>query len=338
MLAYRLLEWATPKLAEVPDPQASPGHVVIKVGGAGLCGTDIKLMAARPGSTPFEPPFTLGHEIAGWIHEVGDGVTGLEVGDAVAVSAGAFCGRCELCLAGNTNYCPTAASGRGFGADGGLAEFVVASQRHVLPIGALSPADAAPLTDAAATAYHTVRQATGYLRPGSVAVVIGAGGLGGYAIQFLRLLTPATVVAIDVSAQRLEFATRLGAHVALPAADDNADIIRELGDGAGAHAVLDFVGTESAVRTAMAAVRSLGVVRLVGGAGGSVPFGHTTLPRGVDIQSPIGSTALDLRDVVRLAQDGHLHIETERYPLTEVEQAYDALRSGRLLSRAVVTP
>ena len=337
MLAYRLVEWGASKLVEVPNPQASPGQVVIKVAGAGLCGTDIQLMAAPPGSTMFEPPFTLGHEIAGWINQVGDGVSGLKVGDAVAVSP-SFCGRCELCLGGDTNYCPGALPGRGFGADGGLAEFVTASQRHVIPIGALSPVDAAPLSDAAATAYHAVRQAAGYLRPGSLAVVIGAGGLGGYGIQFLRLLTPATVIAVDISQQRLDFATRLGAHVALSAADDNADTIRELGDGTGADAVLDFVGTESAVRTAMAAVRRLGTVRLVGGAGGSVPFGHTTLPWGVDIRSTIGSTARDLRDVLRLAQDGRLHIETERYPLTQVEQAYDALRHGRLLSRAVVTP
>jgi len=339
MLAYRLVDWQKPQLVDMPAPEASIGNVVIRIGGAGLCGTDVKLIAAPPGSTPFIPPYTLGHEIAGWVHEVGPGVSTLRPGDAVAVSAGAFCGRCALCASGHTNYCAAAQSGRGFGQDGGLAEFISVPERHAVPIGDLAPEDAAPLTDAAVTAYHAVRQVYPKLGPESTTVVIGTGGLGGYGVQFLRLLCPTTVVAIDTSPMRLEFASALGAHVTLPADDTNVASIRDLTGGQGADAVLDFVGTESAVRTAMASVRPLGSIRLVGGAGGSVPFGHSTLPaHGVDIVSPVGSTLRDLIDVLALARAGRLRIESERYSLADVEQAYDALRDGRLLSRAVVVP
>jgi len=338
MLAYRLTDWQTPSLVDVPTPRPGAGEVLVRVAAAGLCGTDLKLMAAPPDSTPFRPPYTLGHEIAGWVEALGDGTPGLAEGEAVAVSASSFCAQCELCLTGHTNYCAAATPGRGFGVDGGLAEFVVVSRAHVLPIGDLSPLDAAVLTDAAVTAYHAVSRVRPRLRPGATAVVIGVGGLGGYAVQLVRILSPARVVAIDVSPARLGFASELGADVVLRAAADNADAIRELTGGTGADAVLDFVGTESAVRTAMAAVRTLGAVTLVGGAGGAVPFGHTTLPRGADIHSPTGSTFADLRDVLRLARDGRLRIETERFPLADVTDAYEALRAGRLRSRAVVLP
>lgn len=338
MLAYRLVDWQTPRLVEVTTPRPSTGEVAVRVAATGLCGTDLKLMDAQAGSTPLTPPFTLGHEIAGWVDEIGDGVDGLAVGDAVAVSASSFCGRCRRCLEGATNYCPAARTGRGFGQDGGLAERVIVPPRHLVPIGDLDPRDAAPLTDAAVTAYHAVRHVVPKLRPGSTALVIGAGGLGGYAVQLLRLMSPARVIAVDVSAQRLEFATKVGAHHVVAAADDNAETVRELTESEGADAVLDFVGVESAVRTAMAAVRTLGSVVLVGGGGGSVPFGHTTLPRGVDILSPTGSTIADLHEVLALARTGALHIESERFSLIDTAAAYQALRSGDLASRAIVLP
>lgn len=335
MRAFRLVEWQTPRLIDVPRPEPGPGDVLVRVGGVGLCGTDLKLMAATSG---IRPPYTLGHEIAGWIEATGSDVNGLRAGTAVALTASNHCGACYRCQRGATNYCPRTMTGRGFGLDGGLADFVVAPAHHVLPLGGIEPCDAAPLTDAAVTAYHAVSHVARKLTAGSTAVVIGTGGLGGFAVQHLRLLTEASVIAIDVSPQRLEFATDVGAHVALPAADDNHRVIRELTNGDGATAVLDFVGVESAVQTAMAAVAPLGSVLLVGGGGGSVPFGHTTLPRGVDILSPTGSTVDDLRGVLALAQSGSLRIESELFPLDGVRDAYDALRDGALRSRAVVVP
>lgn len=337
MRAYRLVDWQTACLVEVPRPVPGPGEVAVRVAATGLCATDLKLMAAPPGS-PLPPPYTLGHEIAGWVEELGPGVTRLAAGDAVALATFSYCGDCPACRRGHTNYCTEAATGRGFGRDGGLAERVVTSARHAVPIGDLDPHDAAPLTDAAVTAYHAVGHVRAKLVPGTTALVLGAGGLGGYAIQLLRLLTPATVIAVDVTPPRLDFAAELGAHVTLAADEGNAEAVRDLTGGHGAEAVLDFVGVESAVRTAMAAVRPLGSVLLVGGGGGSVPFGHTTLPRGVDILSPTGSTVSDLHEVLTLARSGRLRIETERFALDDVEAAYEALRSGAVRSRAVVVP
>lgn len=332
MLAYRLVDWQRPELVEVPVPVPGPDQVLVRVGAAGLCGTDLKLIAVDGG--PFAPPYTLGHEIAGWIEG------GADDGAGVAVSPMSWCGQCWSCLRGATNYCTGAGTGRGFGIDGGMAGYVAVDRRHVLPIGDLEPRSAAPLTDAAATAYHAVRLVRPRLVPGATAVVIGAGGLGGYAVQLLALTAGLRVVVIETNPIRRAFAEELGAEVVLPGEDVDADIdaVRTLTGGVGADAVLDFVGFEPAVRTAMGCVRSPGSMALVGGGGGSVPFGHTTLPRGVDITSPTGASISDLHEVVALARSGRLRIETEAFPLTDVTSAFDALRAGDLRSRAVVLP
>ncbi|MFM6849399.1 MAG: alcohol dehydrogenase catalytic domain-containing protein, partial [Terrabacter sp.] len=179
MRALQLKSWKSePVLTEVPVPEPGPGEVLVQVGAAGACHSDLHLMHEfEPGTLPWSPPFTLGHENAGWVHTLGQGVTGLEVGQAVAVVGAWGCGTCAHCLDGLETYCerpdlaPVPGGGGGLGMDGGMADFLlVPSARHLVPLpDGLEVVDAAPLTDAALTPYHAVRRSLGKLGPGTTA-------------------------------------------------------------------------------------------------------------------------------------------------------------------------
>ena len=105
MTAYRMIEWKQHGYVEVPVPAPGPGEVRVRVAGVGLCHSDILFLDAEPGRFPNSPPYTLGHEIAGWVDEVGPGVTGLSAGDAVVASSHLGCGLCSFCRRGYDNYC-----------------------------------------------------------------------------------------------------------------------------------------------------------------------------------------------------------------------------------------
>ncbi|MBB6377403.1 propanol-preferring alcohol dehydrogenase [Pseudonocardia eucalypti] len=355
MTAYRLLEWqAGGRYADVPVPEPAADEILVRVRAVGLCHSDILLQDSPPGAWPFDPGFTLGHETAGHVAARGAQVTNLAEGDPVLLSCVHSCGRCERCLRGQENYCALSLrfTTRGVGLDGGLAEYVTAPAREAVPLRALDPADAAVLADAGATAYHAVRTCAAVLHPGTAALVIGAGGLGGFAVQHLRALTRATVIAVDTAAHRLEHAGRIGAHHTLlsgepgpgrtPSSapdgdtdDTTADRIRALTPGCAA--VLDFVGTDDTLALAVGVAAPVGRIVICGAAGGQVPVGWGRLPGGCQLSVSYGHTLADLRDVVTLAEQDALHIATERFPFAQVGEAYRRLREGTLTSRAVIT-
>ena len=197
-------------------PEPGPGEVLVKVGGAGACHSDLHLLEAPAGSRSITLPFTLGHENAGWVETMGPGATGFAPGDPVIVYGPWGCGLCMNCRQGMENYCQTpgkpSPGGLG-GTDGGMAEYLlVPATRYLIPLGDLDPREAAPLTDAGLTSYHAVKRSVHLLGPGSTAVVIGAGGLGQMAIQVLKALASATtVVAVDTSEDKLKIAKTMGA-------------------------------------------------------------------------------------------------------------------------------
>src|SRR6478672_12775131 len=204
---------------DVPVSDPGPGEVLVRVAGAGLCHSDLHLVA---GEVPVLPtfPWILGHEVSGYVEALGPGAHGFEHGEPVAVYGGWGCGMCRLCLGGEEQLCATT-SWVGIGQPGGFAEFlVVPSPRHLVPLGDLDPVSSAPLTDAALTPYRAVRRCLPRLVPGTTAIVIGAGGLGQYAVQLLRELSAARVVAVEPSAARRATALELGAHLALTPADE----------------------------------------------------------------------------------------------------------------------
>jgi propanol-preferring alcohol dehydrogenase len=324
MRAFRSTDWgAAPSHQEAPVPAPGPGQVLVRVAGCGLCRSDLTMrqMPRQVGEKlGWRMPFTLGHETAGWLDD----------GTPVALAATASCGTCWFCVRGLESGCPHGLTGRGYGQDGGLAEYVLADRRGVLPLGGLDPRHAGPLTDAGATAYHAVRRALPRIVPGGAAVVIGAGGLGAFAVQFLRLLTAARVIAVDPSPNRLGYAESVGAHEALSG-------VELLPRRLGADAVLDFVGTDPTIAAGIAAVRPGGAYGLIGSAGGRLErpwFG--TLPRDGEVYTFQGSTIADAQEVIALAGAGLLRNQVEEFPFEKVEEAYERLAAGTLTGRAIV--
>jgi propanol-preferring alcohol dehydrogenase len=345
MAAYRLVRWGEPpELTEARVPEVGPGEVLVRVAGNGLCHSDIGMaqMPARVAeSLGWQLPFTLGHEVGGHVAAVGPGVGGVAEGDAVALVSPSSCGVCAFCVRGQDSACPHGLAGRGYGRDGGLAEYVVArAPRDVVKLAELDPAAAGPLTDAGATSYHALRRVLPRLVPGSTAVVLGAGGLGGFAVQLLRALSPAQVVAVDTNPARLDVARDLGAHEALPGVDDGTGpALRGLTDGNGADVVLDFVGSDATIAAGLTSVRSYGAFALVGASGGMFRrpwFGG--LPRDADVFTFQGSSIADVHQVVALAESGLIRSDVDPFPLSRVADAYAALEAGELRGRAVVTP
>jgi len=307
------------------------------VGGAGLCGTDLHFLHA-PTAFGYTLPMTIGHEVAGWVEELGPGVSAWAPGDAVAVVASSFCGRCGYCVRGNTNYCTAFPLGRGFGIDGGLAQYVVVAQHELVALDTLEPHRAAPLTDAGATSYHAVRRLRSNLVPGSTTAIIGVGGLGSYALQYVQMMGVTRVVAVDTSEARLAHASSLGADVVVRS---DSEVDQHLADVLGpqkAEVVMDFVGIDQTMRTAAACAKDMGTLALVGAGGGTIPLGYGLVPRECEVWIPMGYNVGDLREVVLLAESGRLRIDVDVFPFAEIERAFEAFGAGELAGRAVVTP
>jgi len=292
-------------------------EVLLRVLAAGVCHTDLHII---DGAMPHLPlPRVLGHEITGETDELGP----------VVVYASWGCGECLLCRRGEEQLCPHAAEA-GWVRDGGYAEFVlVPSKRYLLPLnGLVDPIRAAPLADAGVTPYRAVRRARDWLRAGDTAVVIGAGGLGQFAIQYLRLLTDVRVVAVDLAAAKRQRALELGA--------DEATEPSEL--DLRACAVFDFVGADETLELAARVVEPTGLVVVIGEAGGVIPFGLGRVPHEATFTTSIWGSRDDLEAVLRHARAGELDWQVEALPLDDVNDALDRLRSGDVVDRLVVLP
>jgi propanol-preferring alcohol dehydrogenase len=338
MTAFRLVGWQhPPEFQEVAVPAPRGDEVLVEVAAVGLCHTDVHFLHAEEGAFPYRLPFTLGHEIAGKVVALGASATGIALDSAVAVALGPRCWRCLPCLRGEDNLCIVRDSGRGWGQDGGLARYVSVPVREAIPIGTLDPALAASLTDAGITAYHAVRRVAPRLRGASSAVVIGIGGLGGFAVQFLRQLTSCRIIAVDSAETKRVRALELGADIALDAGEATSEAIRELTNGYGAEAVLDFVGIDATMALALVTARAGGSIAIVGAGGGTASVGWGLLPNNCELFIPLGGTAADLHDVVAMANAGRLRIDIEPFPFESTALAYAQVDAGTVAGRAVVT-
>ncbi|MEV6692303.1 NAD(P)-dependent alcohol dehydrogenase [Micromonospora sp. NPDC051196] len=348
MRALRLPAWKTdPELVEVDEPTPGPGQVVVKIGGAGACHSDLHLMHDfEAGSLPWNPPFTLGHENAGWVHALGTGVAGLEVGQPVAVYGPWGCGICPRCRLGAENYCenpaaaPIPGGGGGLGLDGGMAEYeLVPDARLVVPLPeGLDPVLAAPLTDAGLTPYHAIRRSWSKLPPGSTAVVIGVGGLGHVGVQILKATTAARIIAVDTRDEALRLAEECGADQTLRSGEGTVEEIRSATGGRGADVVLDFVGADATMKMGAAAARSLGDLTIVGIGGGSLPVSFFSVPYEVSIQTTYWGSRPELIEVLDLGARGLLRPKTTTFKLDDAMSAYRQMQDGTLEGRAVIVP
>jgi len=343
MRAFQFVELQKPaELRELPVPEPGPGEVLIKIGGAGACHSDLHILET-PANTPgMSLPFTLGHENAGWVEKLGSGATGFAVGDPVIVYGPWGCGSCANCRVGMENYCESPVKSRagGLGRDGGMANYmIVPSTRFLLPLGSLDPREAAPLTDAALTSYHAVKRSLHLLGPGSTAVVIGAGGLGQMAIQVLKALSAAaTVIAVDTSPDKLETAKKMGADEVLLSGDGAVKRIKDITRGQGANLVLDMVGAKPTLETAAQISRVLGHVTIVGLGGGALPVNFHSPAKECSVASPYWGSIPELMEVVSLAQAGKIRMLVQQFPLERASEAYHLLHDGKIPGRAVIIP
>lgn len=332
-----------PEVVTVPEPEPGPGEVLLKVSAAGLCHSDQFVMSLPAEGFDYPLPLTLGHEGAGTVAALGDGVAGLAIGDSFAVYGPWGCGRCLKCAEGKENYCINAAAlgirPPGLGSPGAMAEYLlVDSARHLVPLGELDPVQNVSLTDAGLTPYHAIKNALPKLGAGSTAVVIGTGGLGHVGIQILRAITGATVVALDVNDEKLELARAVGAHHAILSNDEAPAAIKKLTGGQGATAVFDFVGAGPTVKIAAASAAAEADISIVGIGGGQVPVGFGSTAFDVSVRAPYWGSRAELIEVLELARRGQVNVEVETFSLDEAPRAYELLHDGRIRGRAVVVP
>ncbi len=331
------------ELVELPEPEAGPGQVVVRIGGAGACHSDLHVMHEfQDGMAPWGTPFVIGHENAGWVHSLGAGVSGLERGEPVAVYGLNGCGRCKPCAAGAENLCVRSNEGPpgvGFGIDGGMAEYMlVTDPRRLVSIGDLDPVAAAPLTDAGLTPYRAVKRVAPKLSPDSSVVVIGVGGLGHLAVQLLDAMTPARVIAVDNRPDALDLAEQVGAHVTVASGENAVTEIIDATGGRRADVVLDFVGAEATIALGAAVTKAAGDLIVVGAAGGGINWNFYTLPYEVNLTTTFWGTLPELHEVIAMAQRGLITPHVQRFSLEEGMHAYHLMEKGQLSGRAVIVP
>ena len=328
------------KLEEIDEPKATGAFdVVVKIGGAGLCRTDLHIQEGQwAEKSGVELPYTPGHENAGWIHEVGSAVTNVEVGDTVIVHPFISCGLCRFCRAGDDMHCANGAF-PGIGVDGGFADFLHTSARSVVKLDpTLHPKDIAALADAGLTAYHSVKKAEKVLYPGTKVVVIGAGGLGHIGVQCLKAMTAAEIIVTDPSDAALELATGWGADHLVKVDGSQVDTVLQLTDGVGAEVIIDFVGEKGAVEDGIAMLRDGGDYHVIGyGQELKIPT-IDVISREINFIGNLVGTYNDLAELMTLTAQGKVTLHTSTYPLEAINDAMADLDGGRLQGRGILLP
>ncbi len=328
------------QMAEAPIPTPTgPFDVVVKIGGAGVCRTDLHILEGQwAEKSQVQLPYTIGHENAGWVHAIGSAVTNVREGDKVIVHPLITCGLCRACRTGDDVHCE-ASSFPGIDINGGYAEYLKTSARSVVKIDeALEPADVAALADAGLTAYHAAAKAARRLTPRDRCVLIGAGGLGHIGIQVLKALSPAELIVVDRNPEAVKLAVSIGAHHGVVADGSHVEQVLELTGGNGAEAVIDFVGEGGSTSEGVRMLHRAGDYHVVG-------YGENINVPTIDIISTeinfignlVGSYN-DLCELMALAARGAVTLHTAKYRLDDFQSAIEDLDAGNVRGRAILVP
>ena len=307
-------------VADYAEPQISGDTELIDVTACGVCHSDLHVVE---GVFPSPLPLVIGHEVTGVHAELGP----------VMVYAPWGCRSCVQCDDGLEMMCANATEAGLFG-DGGYADrMAVKHRRYLAPLDGLDPVTSAPLACGGLTAWRAVQHGLGRLRERGQparATVIGAGGLGQYALTYLRLLSDAHVTAVDIADDKLQAALAIGAHDAVHADD--------LGDAAPADVVIDFIGNEPTLTNAIGHVARQGMVIVVGLGLGRIPFGFGAVPHEAQLMSSVWGSRSELDDLLALARrEPTIVRDVDVLPLADAQLAHDRLRSGDTRGRIVLT-
>lgn len=341
MKAVRVAGYHQPlRMDEVPAPEVTGPHdVIVKIGGAGVCRTDIHILEGQwAEKSQVTLPYTIGHENAGRVAAVGPAVTNVADGDKVILHPLVTCGLCRACRSGDDVHCEDSRF-PGIDTDGGYAEYLRTTARSVVKIDdRLEPADVAALADAGLTAYHAVAKAARRLRADDTAVLIGAGGLGHIGIQVLAALSPARIVVVDRNPDAVKLALEIGAHEGIVADGSQIEQVLALTGGHGAEQVVDFVGEGGSTAEGLTMTRRAGDYHIVGyGENIDVPT-IDLISAEVNIIGNLVGSYNDLVALMALAARGLVTLHTAKYPLDSFQTAIDDLAAGRVRGRAILVP
>jgi propanol-preferring alcohol dehydrogenase len=327
------------RVEEVPDLTPGQAEVLVKVAACGVCHTDLHYI--DHGVPTFKkPPLILGHETSGTIAGLGSGVERWREGDTVLLPAVYGCGECTMCRTGRENICEKMVM-FGNNVDGGYAAYILAPAKDVLSLPDEIPlVEGAIIADAVTTPYHAVVN-RGQVKPGDRVVVVGCGGIGLNLVQ-IAAAVGAKVLAVDIADEKLEWAKRLGAEVTLNSKqyDRVEKEIRKL-TGGGADVSFEAIGNPLTQAQAFASLRTGGRFVMVGYSAEKMNLDSgRVMYREMEIVGSLGCRAVDYPRVIDLARQGRIKVKelvTARYPLEEVNTAFDGLRKGEGI-RSVVIP
>jgi NAD+-dependent secondary alcohol dehydrogenase Adh1 len=323
----------------VPEVQG-PNDVIVRVGGAGLCRTDLHIMeGVWKNKVDVELPYILGHENAGWVEDVGPGVKSIKPGDAVIVHPVITCGLCRACRAGEDMHCIDLQF-PGITQNGGFAEYLRTGERAIikLPEG-LEPKAIAPYADAGITAYRAAKRAAKRLWPGTRCAIIGVGGLGHIAVQVLKELCATEIIAVDNNPKALELAEGWGAHYVVNGSDGSAiEQVMALTDGQGAEAVIDFVGEGTAIKDSVGMLKKGGIYWVVGYGGMVEVPAIDMIFSEIAVMGSLVGNYNELAELMTMAGQGRVSLHATEYRLDDINTAIHDLHHGQLQGRGVIIP
>src|SRR5689334_9857482 len=318
-------------LRDVPQPVIRDNEVLIRVRRAGVCGTDVHIYdwdAWAQGRC--HPPFTVGHEFAGDVVQVGHLVTDVREGDRVTAEGHIVCGRCHLCRTGNAHVCPNTRI-IGVDRDGCFADYIAMPATNVWQLDDAISYEIGGIHDPMGNAFHTALTNTDV--PGSTVLVTGCGPIGPFAVGICRAAGASRIIASDVNATRLELARTMGAHDAVTPQEAEAAVRRATGD-LGVDVVLEMSGVPSAIHQAFKLVRVGGRVQMLGipAEPMEVDFATEIIFKGITIYGVVGrrmyETWIQMSQFLRSGQFDPTPVITHRFPLERFDDAIAAIKSG----------
>lgn len=330
------------KLDEVDLQKPKGEEVIIRVGAAGVCHSDIHFMGGEwKDAMHVKLPLTIGHETAGFVEEVGDAVKGLAKGDVVAVFGGWGCGTCPFCKGGDEQLCMRPKWPGLSEHDGGYAEYMyVPTYRFLVRADGLDPKQVAPMTDAGLTPYRAVKKVLHLLNPNSFTLLFGVGGLGSYALQYLKLLSQTKVISVERDEDKARLAREMGSDHVINARDqDVISSITDITGGRSVGVVMDLVSSKETLETGLAALGKKGTLVLVGLMGKSfeVPI-FRSIVNEYNIIGSLWGNYNELVEAIGLLRAGKIKTPISQFRLDDVGRALESLRTGKVCGRAILVP